>query len=212
MGRGASKVGGGSKSAGGGKSVDSFYTQSREDLIEDLARQMTTEDYDSRLDNGDMQSMAELYAEYNGLDDNAIIDAVRQRVNEKEIAYEAFTDLAFDRATLDSLEVLQPQMQVSKAKFTDYHNSIKMQNVTIDNGDQAINLTFTSQYEPRQTGTPKKAIKTEITARLWEDGNIRAIRTIESTSTKSLKNAQSQYEGMLGKWKKLTGQKNITFK
>lgn len=72
------------QSAGG--NIDSFYTQSREDLIEDLARQMTTEDYDSRLDNGDMQSMAELYAEYNGLDDNAIIDAVRNRAEELQNA------------------------------------------------------------------------------------------------------------------------------
>lgn len=82
MGRGASKLGGGGVQSAGGNNVDRFYTQSTADLIDDLARQMTTEDYDSRLDNGDMQSMVELYAEYNGLDDNAIIDAVRNRAEE----------------------------------------------------------------------------------------------------------------------------------
>ena len=79
----SSKVGGGSRSAGA-NNVDKFYTQSTADLIEDLARQMTTDDYDSRLDNGDMQSMAELYAVYNGLDDNAIINAVRNRAEQMQ--------------------------------------------------------------------------------------------------------------------------------
>ena len=80
-------------------------------------------------------------------------------------------------------------MDIDKANFTTNGNSVKMQNVTIQNGNQTINLTFNSQYEPTQVAKPTKNITTKITARVWENGNIKGIRTIKETSTKSLKNA-----------------------
>lgn len=123
----------------------------------------------------------------------------------------AYSDIMNGNATLESLSDLQQQMSIDKATFTTNGNSIKMQNVTIQNGNQTINLTFRSEYEPKQVTNPTKAITTEITARLWENGNIKAIRKIAGTSTKSLKNAATQYDNMLSNWKKLTGQKSISF-
>lgn len=123
----------------------------------------------------------------------------------------AYSDIMNGNATLDSLASLQPQMNIDKATFTTNGNSVKMQNVTIKNGNQTINLTFYSKYEPTQVAKPTKNITTEIEARLWENGNIKAIRIIAGTSTKSLKNAKTQYESMLDSWKKLTGQSSISF-
>lgn len=123
----------------------------------------------------------------------------------------AYNDIMNGNATLDSLAALQPQMKIDKASFTTNGNSVKMQNVTIQNGNQTINLTFSSDYQPQQVTKPTKAIETEITARLWENGNIKAIRTITGKSTKSLKNAATQYNDMMNDWKKLTGQSQITF-
>lgn len=123
----------------------------------------------------------------------------------------AYSDIMSGNATLDSLNGLQPQMAIDKANFTSNGNSIKLQNVTIKNGNQTINLTFTSEYEPTQVGSPRGSIETKITARVWENGNIKGIRTIDRLSTKSIKNAKKQYEDMLDSWKKLTGQRSITF-
>ena len=123
----------------------------------------------------------------------------------------AYNDILNGNATLETLATLQPLMNIDKANFTVNGNSVKMQNVTIQNGNQTINLTFNSQYEPTQTATPTKNITTKITARVWENGNIKGIRTIKETSTKSLKNAAKQYDDMLSDWKKLTKQSNISF-
>lgn len=123
----------------------------------------------------------------------------------------AYNDILNGNATLETLATLQPLMNIDKANFTVNGNSVKMQNVTVQNGNQTINLTFNSQYEPTQTAKPTKNITTKITARVWEDGNIKGIRTIKETSTKSLKNAATQYDNMLNDWKKLTKQSNISF-
>lgn len=123
----------------------------------------------------------------------------------------AYNDILNGNATLETLATLQPLMNIDKANFTVNGNSVKMQNVTIQNGNQTINLTFNSQYEPTQVTKPTKNITTKITARVWEDGNIKGIRTIKETSTKSLKNAATQYDNMLSDWKKLTKQRNISF-
>lgn len=123
----------------------------------------------------------------------------------------AVNDILNGTATLDDLAKLQSQMKIDNATFTTNGNSVKMQNVTIQNGNQTINLTFDSEYEPQQVTKPTKAIETTITARVWENGNIKAIRTITKTSTKSLKNAATQYNDMMNDWKKLTGQSQITF-
>ena len=123
----------------------------------------------------------------------------------------AYNDIMDGNATMQSLTRLQSVMNIDQATFTTNWNSVKQQNVTIKDGDKTINLTFNSTFEPTQTGTPKKAIKTEVTARLWENGNIKAIRTIAGKSSKSLKNAATQYADMLKEWKSLTGQTSISF-
>lgn len=119
----------------------------------------------------------------------------------------AYSDIMNNSATINSLANLKSQMDIDKAKFNATGHSVKMQNATIKNGNQTINITFYSDYEPTQVAKPTKAISTKIEARLWENGNIKALRTIDKTSTKSLKNAKTQYETMLDTWKRITGQK-----
>lgn len=124
----------------------------------------------------------------------------------------AYSDIMNNSATINSLANLKSQMDIDKAKFSVNGNSVKMQNATIKNGNQTIDITFYSDYEPTQVAKPTKAISTQIQARLWENGNIKALRIIDKTSTKSLKNARTQYETMLDTWKRMTGQKTIKFK
>lgn len=123
----------------------------------------------------------------------------------------AYNDIMTGKATLSSLKTVTQNAKVEKAQFTANGNSIKSQNATIQNGNQKIDLRFSTGYNPQQTTKPTKTIETKITATLWENGNAKSISTISKVSTKSNKNAKSQYESMLSDWKKLTGQSKITF-
>lgn len=114
-------------------------------------------------------------------------------------------------ATLDNLSSLVPFMEIENAVFTTNGNSIKRQNAVVESNGQRIDLTFYSDYQPQQVSTPTKNIETKIEARIWENGNIKAIRTITKTQTKSLKNAKTQYENMYNSWLDFTGQKAISF-
>lgn len=123
----------------------------------------------------------------------------------------AYNDIMTGKATLSSLKPVAKNATVEKAQFTANGNSVKSQNATIENGNQRIDLRFSTGYNPQQTTKPTKAIETKISATLWENGNAKSISTIAKVSTKSNKNAKSQYESMLSDWKKLTGQSKITF-
>lgn len=123
----------------------------------------------------------------------------------------AYSDIMDGKATLDSLSALRPQMDIRQATFTTNGNSIKLQVASVESNGQRIDLVFRSDYDPMQTTKPTRAIRNEITATLWNNGNAAAIRTIKGSSTKSLRNAAAQYSTMLDNWKKLTGQSSISF-
>ena len=133
------------------------------------------------------------------------------RTDEKSRVSAAYNDIMTGKATLSSLKPVAQNATVGKAQFTALGNSVKSQTATIENGNQRIDLHFSTGYNPQQTSMPTKAIETKITATLWENGNAKRISTISKASTKSNKNAKSQYESMLSDWKKLTGQRKITF-
>jgi hypothetical protein len=123
----------------------------------------------------------------------------------------AYDDIMAGKATLSSLKSVAKNATVEKAQFTANGNSIKSQNATIENGNQRIDLRFSTGYNPQQITKPTKNIETKISAILWENGNAKRITTISKTASKSNKNAQKQYNEMLDEWKKLTGQSKITF-
>lgn len=117
-----------------------------------------------------------------------------------------------NRTNENSIDDLSKYPKIlDKPQFTANGNSIKLQGADIVVGDDTIALTFYSQYEPTQVTKPTEQIKTYIDARIYNKGNITALRTITSTQTKSLKNAKANYEKILDIWKKMTNQKQITF-
>lgn len=115
------------------------------------------------------------------------------------------------KSALNRLGQFANQMDISDANFTVNGNSVKSQYATIEQGNQKIDFAFNTDYEPTQVTKPSKAIKTQITATVWEKGNVQSYHILAKTKTKSLKNAKTQYEDVLNEWKKATGQKQITF-
>lgn len=115
------------------------------------------------------------------------------------------------KSVLDRLGQYSQQMDISDADFTVNGNSVKSQYATIEQGTQKIDFAFRTDYEPTQVTNPSKAIKTQITATVWDKGNVQSYHVLAETKTKSLKNAKTQYENVLNEWKKATGQKQITF-
>lgn len=127
------------------------------------------------------------------------------------LTIKAYDNIMAGNATLASLYDAAKYAKVNKARFTANGNSVESQTATIESGNKKIDLSFYTDYNPQQITKPTKAIKTQIEARLWENGDAKRIATIAKTTSKSNKNAQKQYTEMLEEWKKLTRQREITF-
>lgn len=124
----------------------------------------------------------------------------------------AYNSILEGNADLQQLEKLANKMQIGKAVFTANGNSVKQQNATINDGSKKIDVTFYSGYDPNQTtGKLSRAIESKIEVRLWENGDIKGLRTLSKNASKSYKNAAKNYDEMLSKWKKITRQKTIEF-
>ena len=102
-------------------------------------------------------------------------------------------------------------MSIDKAIFTANGNSVSSQTATLSTGNKRLDLSFTTDYDPRRITNPSKKLTTQITATLWENGNVQAYRVLTKADTKSLKNSKKQYEETLETWKRMTGQKQIDF-
>lgn len=100
---------------------------------------------------------------------------------------------------------------ISKAKFTANGSSVSQQTVTVKSGNDELQVYFSSGYSPQQATNPTQAIKSGIYATTWHDGNVTSYRVLSETKTKSVKNAKKNYDETLETWKKVTGQKQITF-
>lgn len=127
------------------------------------------------------------------------------------LTIKAYDNIMSGNATLASLKDAAKYAKVNKAHFTANGNSVEFQTATIESGNKKIDLRFYTDYNPQQITKPTKAIKTEISATLWENGDAKRLATIAKTTSKSNKNAQKQYTEMLEEWKKLTRQREITF-
>lgn len=115
------------------------------------------------------------------------------------------------QGTLSQLSQLLRGGNISSADFSKNGNSVQSQSVTLQNGNDKVEIYFNSRYEPTQVTNPTTPIKTGIYANVWKNGQPIAIRTITESKTKSIKTAKTQYENMIDIWKKATGQKQIQF-
>lgn len=206
MAKGKSKLAG--NRAGGG-------ARSTEEFINDMVNAMTR-NYDSEteypMSNSDLQGAVEAFAMMNkGVDEDKLLDQIRDRVETVEVN-KTYEKVFNGKADLNDISKLQDGLKVDKAKFTSNGNSVKFQAVEIEKNGKKIDVRFSTQYDPLQINkNPKTKIETKIESVLWENGNAKAIRTIKSVKTTSLKNAKTQYEDMLSEWKKATGQRKIEF-
>ncbi len=103
-------------------------------------------------------------------------------------------------------------LDVKDAIFTKNGNAVKSQEAVLESGGNRISVRFHNQWEPTQSSKPSKAIKQTIEAVSYENGNVKAIRTLSEKKSTSLKNAEKNYKEILEQWKKLTKQKGIRFK
>nr|DAY16045.1 MAG TPA: hypothetical protein [Caudoviricetes sp.] len=111
---------------------------------------------------------------------------------------------------LDSLQDLSPK--AGKASFFTNGNAVKFQEAVIESGTDKASIRFINGWNPMQVSSPTSAIKQTIEVVYYKNGNASAIRKLDEKSSKSLKNAEKNYHDMLEKWKKLTGQKSISFR
>lgn len=111
---------------------------------------------------------------------------------------------------LDSIS--KANLSVYPATFTKNGNAVSLQTAEFSNGENRVVVSFTNRWEPMQVARPTQPIKQAIEVRVYKNGDITAMRTLEERKSKSLKNAGKNYGELLDRWKKLTKQKNISFR
>lgn len=168
----------------------------------------------STYKNYDIERFGDQYSVlYQG--DEVIVDSLKdaKKFIDDARVYEVYDEISNGAGSLKEIANYSDDMDIKAAKFTENGNSVKAQRAILDNGTQRVDLWFSSEYNPQVNtgGSPKKAIETSITARVWENDNFKGTRTLTKTKSKSYKNAEKQYNEMLNEWKKVTGQKKITF-
>lgn len=109
-------------------------------------------------------------------------------------------------------DLSESKLDVGNAIFTENGNAIKMQEAVIESGEDRVSVRFYNSWNPVQVAKPTSPIKQSIEIVHYKNGNATAIRKLDEKSSKSLKNAEKNYNEMLKKWKSITGQKNIYFR
>ena len=109
-------------------------------------------------------------------------------------------------------DLSESKLDIGNAIFTENGNAIKMQEAVIESGEDRVSVRFYNSWNPVQVARPTSSIKQSIEIVHYKNGNATAIRKLDEKSSKSLKNAEKNYNEMLKKWKSITGQKNIYFR
>lgn len=109
-------------------------------------------------------------------------------------------------------DLAESKLNVGNAIFTENGNAIKMQEAVIESGEDRVSVRFYNSWNPVQVAKPTSPIKQSIEIVHYKNGNAAAIRKLDEKSSKSLKNAEKNYNEMLKKWKNMTGQKEIYFR
>lgn len=120
---------------------------------------------------------------------------------------------AFERRdTAGMLAVLEKaELEIEQTRFTSNGNAVKWQSAILEAGSDQISLRFYNDYDPIQVAPPKDYISQKIEAVIFKNGNVAGISKLTELESKSLKNAEKNYQKLLGQWKELTRQDMIKF-
>lgn len=112
---------------------------------------------------------------------------------------------------IEVISGLNKYIKMDKPIFTANGNSVSQYTGKIQQGNTSIEFGFYSDYNPQQTTTPTKQIKSQIIAIVWENGFIKSYNPLVETKTKSLKKSKKQYTETLETFKKMAGIKQIKY-
>lgn len=104
------------------------------------------------------------------------------------------------------------KLEVKNAIFTKNGNAVKAQEAVLESGEDRVSVRFYNSWDPVQVAAPASPIKQSIEIVHYKNGNATVMRKLDEKSSKSLKNAEKNYNEMLKKWKSMTGQKDIYFR
>lgn len=103
----------------------------------------------------------------------------------------------------------EAEIEIGNAKFTENGNAVKLQGAVIADENRMVELAFYNSWNPLQQTPPEDYLKQSIDARIFEAEKCIGIFTLVEKKTKSLKNAEKNYQEVLSLWKKLTNQEKI---
>lgn len=118
-------------------------------------------------------------------------------------AYEA-------RDTQEMLAIFaEAEKEIGNAKFTENGNAVRLQGAVMTEGDRMIDFGFYNSWNPLQQIPPSEYLEQSIEARIYKNGNIIGLTVLTERKSKSLKNAEKNYDEILSMWKELTNQEKI---
>lgn len=103
----------------------------------------------------------------------------------------------------------ETETEVVGARFTENYSAVRLQGAALYDENRMIDFSFHNSWNPLQQIPPSGYVTQKIEARIYEDGNIKGLTTLVERKSKSLKNAEKNYNEMLSMWMDLTKQGKI---
>ena len=103
----------------------------------------------------------------------------------------------------------EAEKEIANAAFTENFNAVRLQGAVMADDNRVIDVSFHNSWDPRQQIPPNDYLTQKIEACIYEDGNIKGFITLVEKKSKSLKNAEKNYNEVLSLWKELTKQERI---
>lgn len=138
-------------------------------------------------------------------------EAVPESAHTKsESTIDRFKNAFEAKDTQEMLDIFaEAQKEVGDARFTENSNAVRLQGAVIAEGDRMVDVAFYNSWNPLQVVPPDEYLKQSIEARIWENGNCIGMPVLIEKQSKSLKNAEKNYNEMLSLWQELTKQEKI---
>lgn len=103
----------------------------------------------------------------------------------------------------------ETETEVVAARFMKNYNAVRLQGAALYDENRMVDFSFHNSWNPLQQIPPSDYLTQKIEARIYEDGNIKGMTTLVERKSKSLKNAEKNYNEMLSMWMELTKQEKI---
>lgn len=108
------------------------------------------------------------------------------------------------------LEVFsEAEKEIANAAFTENFSAVRLQGAVMADDNRVIDVSFHNSWDPRQQIPSNDYLTQKIEARIYADGSIKGLITLVEKKSKSLKNAEKNYNEVLSLWKELTKQERI---